>query len=63
MPRRSREEVEVEKRLNLRITLEGEMFDRFRALQRRYGILSGVDMVRFLITQEYERLRREGYFE
>ena len=53
-------EMDKEGRLNLRITLEGEMFKKFRALQRHYGIVNGTDMIRFLVSQEYERLRREG---
>lgn len=48
--------------LNLRITLEGEMLNRFKALKRRYGINSGADLVRLLITQKYDEIRKEEYF-
>jgi len=52
------EEKETEQ---VRLVLDGEMLRRFRAIKKRYGLQSNADVVRLLITLEYDDIaaRRE----
>jgi hypothetical protein len=43
-------------RARIGLTLEGEMLKRFQAVKHKWGIESNADVIRFLITQEYERI-------
>lgn len=43
-----------EKRLNLRVDLQGDSLRKFQALKTRYNFESNTDLIRYLIAQEYE---------
>ena len=47
--------------LQIKVTLTGDMIRRFQAIKKRYGLESNADVVRLLITLEYEKIasRRE----
>jgi len=42
--------------IRLGLTLEGEMLKRFLAIKRKWGLESNADVVRLLITREYEKI-------
>jgi hypothetical protein len=42
--------------VQFRCALKGEMAMRFNRIKNKYGLESNADMVRLLITMEYERL-------
>jgi hypothetical protein len=44
------------KPIRLGLTLEGEMLKRFLTIKKKWGLESNADVVRFLITQEYEKI-------
>lgn len=43
-----------ERRLNLRVDLQGDSLRKFQALKTRYNFESNTDLIRYLIAQEYE---------
>jgi hypothetical protein len=43
-------------KIRIGLTLEGEMLKRFLAIKNKWGIESNADVIRFLITQEYEKI-------
>ena len=45
-----------DKKIRLGLTLEGEMLKRFLTIKKKWGLKSNADVVRFLITQEYEKI-------
>lgn len=45
-----------EEEVQVRIILEGEMARKFNRIKKRYGLESNADLVRLLITLEYDRL-------
>jgi hypothetical protein len=47
---------EKEKRIRIGLTLEGEMLKRFLAIKRSWGVESNADIIRMLITREYEKI-------
>ena len=42
--------------VQVRIVLEGDMARKFNRIKKRYGLESNADLVRLLISQEYERM-------
>ena len=44
-------------KLSIRIDLEGELLEKFNFLRKHYSIFTATDLVRFLISQEYRRLK------
>ena len=55
------EERRREESYQVRLVLEGEMAKRFEAIKKKYGLESNADVVRLLITLEYDKIasRRE----
>jgi len=51
----SRQESDAEE-VQVRLVLEGEMAARFNRIKKRYGLESNADVVRLLITMEYDRI-------
>jgi hypothetical protein len=49
--------------IQIRINLEGELADKFLKMKKRYGLESNTDLIRLLIVQAYDQLKKEGYFE
>ena len=49
-------EKEDEERVQVRLALEGEMAVRFDRIKKRYGLENNTDVVRLLITMEYDRI-------
>lgn len=49
---------EPKRKLTVRVDLEGEILDKFEALQKRYGVKSAAEVVRILITQAYENFQK-----
>jgi len=47
------------KRIRIGLTLEGEMLKRFLAIKKKWGMESNADVIRFLITQEYEKIVKD----
>jgi len=50
-----------EKRIRIGLTLEGEMLKRFLAIKRSWGVESNADIIRMLITREYEKIVKGEY--
>ena len=44
------------KTIRLGITLKDEMKQRFLAIKKKWGLESNADVVRMLITMEYDRI-------
>jgi hypothetical protein len=42
--------------VQFRLALDGEMAVRFNRIKKKYGLESNADLVRLLITNEYERI-------
>jgi hypothetical protein len=42
-------------KVEIRLTLEGEMARRFQELKRRWGFESNTDLLRMLITRAYHQ--------
>jgi hypothetical protein len=49
--------------IQIRLNLEGELADKFLKIKKRYGLESNTDLIRLLIVQAYDQLKKEGYFE
>jgi hypothetical protein len=49
-------EKKEDKQVQFRLALEGEMAVRFNRIKKKYGLESNADLVRLLITNEYERI-------
>lgn len=49
--------------IQIRLNLEGEMEKKFLKIKKRYGLESNTDLIRLLIVQAYDQLKKEGYFE
>jgi len=45
-----------EEQVQVRLALEGEMAVRFDRIKKRYGLENNTDVVRLLITMEYDRI-------
>jgi hypothetical protein len=43
-----------EERVEIRLTLEGEMAERFNQLKKKWGFQSNTDLLRMLITRAHE---------
>jgi len=44
-------------KLSIRVDLEGELLEKFNFLRKHYSIFTATDLVRFLISQEYRRVK------
>lgn len=42
--------------VQVRLVLEGEMAARFSTVKKKYGLETNADVVRLLITMEYDRI-------
>ena len=42
--------------VQVRLVLEGEMVTRFNRIKKKYGLETNADVVRLLITMEYDRI-------
>ena len=49
-----------EEKIHIRLDLEGEVAKRFLYLKKRLGIKSNAELLRLLISQEYQRLIGSG---
>lgn len=58
MSTEKQEEAEV---IRIGLTLQGEMARRFRTIKKHWGLEANTDVLRMLITREYEKIteRRE----
>jgi hypothetical protein len=54
---------EKNKIMQLRVPLKGEMKTRFLKLKDRFGFESNTDLIRLLITEKYDELKKEGILE
>jgi len=47
--------------IHVKVVLQGEMARRFLAIKKRFGLESNAEVIRLLITLEYEKIagRRE----
>lgn len=52
----SKNKDENNKSVQFRLALEGEMAARFNRIKQKYGLESNADLVRLLITMEYNRI-------
>jgi len=50
------EEKESEETFQVRVVFEGDMARKFAAIKKRYGIESNADLIRLLVTLEYEKI-------
>jgi len=48
-----------EEKIQIRLDLEGELADKFRAIKRKKGIGNNVDVVRNLISEAFEAIEKE----
>lgn len=55
-PNKQEPESESEVSLRIGIVLFGELVKKFEALKQRYGIRSNSDLMRFLVSQQFEQL-------
>jgi metal-responsive CopG/Arc/MetJ family transcriptional regulator len=46
---------EMTKKVTIRIDLEGQMAERFTLLKQKRGLKNNSELVRSLITEEYQR--------
>jgi len=51
-----RKKMSKEDEIQIRLVLTGEMAARFNKIKQRYGLETNADVVRLLITLEYDRL-------
>lgn len=49
-----------EEKVEIRLTLEGDMAKRFLELKKRWGFESNTDLLRMLVTKSYEELKPLG---
>lgn len=47
---------ENQETIRIGLTLEGEMKKRFLAIKKQWGLENNTDVVRMLITREYEKI-------
>ena len=47
------------KTIQVRLSLEGNIAQKFLKIKRTYGLKTNADVVRLLITLEYERISTE----
>ena len=52
-------EKQEKKTIRIGLTLEGEILKRFLIVKRKWGIETNADIVRLLITNEYEKIKKE----
>jgi len=45
-----------EKNPQVRVVFNGEMKDRFEAVKKHYGMQNNADVIRLLVTEEFEKL-------
>jgi len=50
------EKISEREQIQVRLVLEGEMAARFDRIKKKYGLESNTDVVRLLITMEYDRI-------
>ena len=50
-------EQKKEVKTEVRVILSGEMEQRYKAVRKRLGLENDSDILRLLITQEYERIQ------
>jgi hypothetical protein len=50
------EKTSDQEQFQVRLVLEGEMAARFNKIKKKYGLESNADLVRLLITMEYDRI-------
>ena len=50
--------IEKEK-IQLRLDLQGDLAEKFKAIKQRKGIVNNTDVVRFIINEAYEDLPTE----
>jgi len=50
------EKIGEPEQIQVRLVLEGEMATRFNRIKKKYGLESNADVVRLLITMEYDRI-------
>jgi len=50
------EKIGEPEQIQVRLALEGEMAARFNRIKKKYGLESNADVVRLLITMEYDRI-------
>lgn len=48
----------TEKNHELHVTLDNEIFDKLEEIKEYHGIKSLTEIVRFLITKEYRRIKK-----
>jgi len=51
--------MEIVNEVQVRLVLEGEMAGRFLRIKEKYGLENNTDVVRLLITMEYERIKNQ----
>lgn len=47
-------------KLEVRVVLEGEVAQRFLAIKKRKGIGNNADVVRFVVSEYYEQMNKQG---
>jgi hypothetical protein len=50
---------EGKKKIRIGLTLEGELLKRFQAIKRKWCMEANADIIRMLITNEYDRVKKE----
>jgi hypothetical protein len=50
---------EEKKKIRIGLTLEGELLKRFLAVKRKWCLEANADIIRMLITNEYDRVKKE----
>jgi hypothetical protein len=45
-------------KLSLHVELKGENAKKFRTIKQHYGLVRNTEIIKFLISQEYEGLKR-----
>jgi len=47
-------------RIQIRLDLEGELAEKFKAVKRKRGLVNNTDVLRLLINETYETLPTKG---
>jgi hypothetical protein len=50
--------MEIINEVQVRLVLEGEMAGRFLKIKEKYGLENNAEVVRLLITMEYEKITK-----
>jgi hypothetical protein len=48
---------EEKRKIEIRMTIDGKLAERLNEVKRYYQVENYTDLIRFLITQSYERLK------